>query len=239
MTDWELGLLAFREGRTREAVDRLEAAAAETELTVSRAARFETLAHLGAAQYALGRPGDAARAFEGARRLRPASAAPPDLLLNLAHAYLADGRRADARAALSALLGRTPGHVAARMLLRRLDNTPPDQPVTGAVLGDSVESVKQYLRTLTFESVGAGGYDPAQVREALSQVERYIDSLDQQLSRAQTALAAQEDEIARLRQTEEVLIQNMVAAQQGANGHPSDPDAAQLSPIEILFQKKS
>ena len=238
MTDWELGMQAFREGRTREAVDRLGAAAAETEMTVSRTVRFETLAHLGAALYALGKPAEALQPFEDARRLRPGYFAPAGLLLNLSHAYLAAGRRRDARATLQSLLNTYPGHVAARMLLRRLETTPPDQPVTGAVLGDSVESVRQYLHTLTFETVSTEGYAPAQVREALAQVERYIDSMNQQLTRAQQTIQQQEEEIARLRQTEEALIQNMVSSQQTASGVASDPDSSPLSPIEVLFQQK-
>ncbi len=230
---------AFREGRTREAVDRLGAAAAETQMTVSRTVRFETLAHLGAALYALGQPAEAVSPFEDALRLRPGYFAPASLLLNLSHAYLAAGRRGSARETLQSLLATYPGHVAARMLLRRLETTPSDQPVTGAVLGDSVETVRQYLHTLTFETVSTDGYSPAQVREALAQIERYINGMDQRLSRAQATLQQQDEEIARLRQTEEVLIQNMVNSQQNANGVPSDPDSETLSPIEVLFQQKS
>ncbi len=241
MTDWELGMRAFREGRTREAADRLGTAATETELTVSRAARFETLAHLGAALYALGKPAEAVQPFEDARRLRPGYFAPAGLLLNLSHAYLAAGRRDSARETLQSLLDTYPGHVAARMLLRRLETTPANQPVTGAVLGDSVETVRQYLHTLTFETVSADGYSPAQVREALAQVERYIDSIDQRLKRSEQTIQQQDTEIARLRQTEEAMIQNMVSAQNNANGVPSDPapGSESLSPIEVLFQQKS
>lgn len=238
MTDWELGMRAFREGRTREAADRLGTAATETELTVSRAARFETLAHLGAALYALGKPAEAVQPFEDARRLRPGYFAPAGLLLNLSHAYLAAGRRDSARETLQSLLDTYPGHVAARMLLRRLETTSANQPVTGAVLGDSVETVRQYLHTLSFETVSADGYSPAQVREALAQVERYIDSMDQRLKRSEETIQQQDTEIARLRQTEEAMIQNMVNAQNNANGVPSDPDNASLSPIEVLFQQK-
>lgn len=240
MTDWELGLQAFREGRTREAVDRLQAASAETQMTVSQSVRFDTLAYLGAALYALGRPSDAVGAFEGARKVKPGRTAPAELLMNLTHAYLASGRRPEARQTLISLLGDYPGHVAGRMLLNRLNNTPATQPITGAVLGDSVESVRRYLHTLTFETVSAGGYSPAQVREALSQMERYIDSTNQQMSRSEETIRQQKEEIVRLRQTEEALIQNMVNAQQNTNGVASDPapGSESLTPIEALFQQK-
>lgn len=238
MTDWQLGLQAFREGRTREAVDRLQAASAETEVTVSQTVRFDTLAYLGTALYALGRPSDAVGAFEGACQVKPGRVAPAELLMNLTHAYLASGRRPEARQALISLLGSYPGHVAGRMLLQRLENTPSGQPVTGVVLGDSVESVRRYLHTLTFETVSAGGYSPAQVREALSQMERCIDSMSRQLTSAEEVISQQKEEIVRLRQTEEALIQNMVSSQQSANGVASDPDSGSLSPIEVLFQKK-
>ncbi len=241
MTDWELGLQAFQEGRTREAADRLQAASAETELTVSQTVRFDTLAYLGVALYALGRPSDAVRAFEGACLVKPGRTAPAELLMNLTHAYLASGCRPEARQTLISLLGDYPGHVAGRMLLHRLDNTPSHQPVTGAVLGDSVESVRHYLHTLTFEVVSIGGYSPAQVREALSQMERYINSMVQQLVRTEEVVGQQKDEIVRLRQTEEALIQNMVSAWQTADGVASDPapGSESLSPIEVLFQQKS
>ena len=240
MTDWELGLQAFREGRTREAVDRLQAASAETEMTVSQEVRFDTLAYLGAALYALGRPSDAVGAFEGASQIKPGRTAPAELLMNLTHAYLASGRRPEARQTLIALLRDCPGHVAGRMLLHRLNNMPSSQPVTGAVLGASVESVRRYLHTLTFETVSTGGYSPAQVREALSQMERCIDSMSQNLARSEETVRQQKEELVRLRQTEEALIQNMVNAQQSANGVASDPapGSESLTPLEALFQQK-
>jgi len=49
LSDWQLGIKAFREGRMREATDRLRAAAGDRERTVMQAVRFQTLAFLGAA----------------------------------------------------------------------------------------------------------------------------------------------------------------------------------------------
>lgn len=238
MTDWRMGLLAFREGRMREAADRLGSAASEREMTVSQETRFETCVYLGVALYSLGQPVEAVKAFETAFQLSPTSIPPPELTLNLVHAYLAAGRRDAAREALLFLLNYAPGHVAARMLLQRLDNTPDDEPVTGTILGESVESVKKYIRTLRFTPVSSGGYDPAQVWEALSQLETYMETLDKRLQHEQETLRYYEGEIERYRQMEEAMVQNLVQMQQDAQNHPIEPEAAQLSPIEILFQKK-
>ena len=97
MTDWQLGVQAFHEGRMREAADRLQAALGESEMAVTQAVRYETCAYLGAALYALGLPAEALTAFEQAIQFSPAAAPPDDLLMNLAHAYLAAGRRGAAR----------------------------------------------------------------------------------------------------------------------------------------------
>lgn len=238
MTDWQKGLQAFREGRMREAADRLSTAAAEEELTVSQTARFETCAYLGAALYSLGQSAEAVSAFEAAFRLSPVPVPPPDLSLNLAHAYLAAGRRDAAQGALQNLLQHFPGHVAARMLLQRLEAAPGDEPITGTIMGETVESVKRYLRTLTFATIASGGYDPAQVREALYQIEHYLDSLDSRIQSSQEAMAKYEEEIQRYRQMEDAMVQNIVQLQQEAQSRPPASEATQLSPIEILFQKK-
>ena len=237
MTDWQKGMQAFREGRMREAVDRLSTAAVE-EMTVSQNVRFETCAYLGAALYAEGQPTEAVTAFEAAFRLTPTPIPPPDLILNLVHAYLAAGRRDAAREALLFLLHHTPGHVAARMLLQRLDNTPGDEPVTGTIMGETVESVKQYVRTLIFATVESGGYDPTQVREAFHQMEHYLDRLGSHLQSRQEQIHHLEAEIERYRQMEEAMVQNIVEMQQQAQNRAVEA-ASPLSPIEILFQKKS
>jgi len=221
-----------------EAADRLGAAAAERERTVSQTVRFETYVYLGAALYSLGRPVEAVKAFETAFQLSPTAIPPPELTLNLAHAYLAAGRRDAAYEALLFLLNYAPGHVAARMLLQRLDNTPDDEPITGTILGESVESVKKYIRTLRFATVSSGGYDPAQVWAALSQLETYMETLDKRLQREQETLRHYEAEMERYRQMEEAMVQNLVQMQQDAQNRPAEPEAVPLSPIEILFQKK-
>ncbi len=238
MTKWRMGLQAFREGRMHEAADRLGAAAAERELTVSQAVRFETCAYLGAALYHLGRPVEAVKAFETAFQLSPTPIPPPELTLNLVHAYLAAGRRDAAREALLYLLNYAPGHVAARMILLRLDNTPTDEPITGSILGESVQSVKKYIHTLRFTTVSSGGYDPGQVREALSQLETYVETLDKRLQHEQETVRHFEAEIERYQQMEETMVQNLVQLQQEAQNRPTDAEAAHLSPIELLFQKK-
>ncbi len=238
MTDWRIGLLAFREGRMHEAADRLESAASEREMTVSQTVRFETCVYLGAALYSMSRPAEAVKAFETAFQLSPTPIPPPELTLNLVHAYLAAGRREAAREALLFLLNYAPGHVAGRMLLQRLDNTPADEPVTGTILGESVASVKKYIHTLRFTTVSSGGYDPAQVWEALSQLETYMETLDKRLQREQETLRHYEAEIERYRQMEEAMVQNLVQMQQDTENRPTEPEAPQLSPIEILFQKK-
>ncbi len=223
----------------REAADRLGTAASERELAISQKAAFDTFAYLGAALYALGRPAEAVTAFESAFRLSPTPVPPPDLNINLAHAYLAAGRREAARESLLYLLHHAPGHVAARMLLQRVDNAPGNAPVSGAIMGESVQSVKKYLQTLTFGMVDTGGYDPAQVREALSQIANYVDALDRRLQSNKETLALYDSEIQRYRQMEDAMVQNIVQMQQDSQNRPSEPEEAKLSPIEILFQKKS
>lgn len=238
MTDGRIGLQAFREGRIHEAADRLAAAAAEQELTVSQAVRFETFVYLGVVLYALGRPQEAVGAFEAAFRLSLTPIPPSEVTFNLAHAYLAAGRREAAREALLYLLNFAPGHIAARMLLQRLDSTSEDEPLSGSVLGDSTESVRRYLRTLNFAPVSAGGYDPAQVRVAVAQLETYLDSLERRLQNNQEIIQKYEAEIERYQQMEEMMVQNLLQQQQVSQAKPSEGEAAQLSPIEILFQKK-
>ncbi len=238
MTDGRIGLQAFREGRMHEAADRLKAAVAEQELTVSQAVRFETYVYLGAVLYALGRPDEAVAAFETAFRLSLTPIPPSEVTFNLAHAYLAAGRREAAREALLYLLNFAPGHIAARMLLQRLDSAPDDETVSGNILGESVESVRRYLRTLNFASVSSGGYDPAQVRVALSQLETYLETLERRLQSDQETIRRYETEIERYQQMEETMIQNLLQKQQDSQAPSADADTAQLSPIEILFQKK-
>ena len=235
MTDWQKGLQAFKEGRMRAAADRLQEAAQEHELSVSQMVRFETLAYLGVALYSLGQAEKSVTAFEGAVRLSLSSSPSTDLSLNLANAYLATGRRENARATLESVLEEAPGHIAAKMLLHRLDNTPPGEPVTGAIMGASAQTVKKYMRTLSFTTVSHGGYDPAQVREALTQLESYIDALDSRIREAQEIHTQQEAEIERYRQMEDALVQNIIQAQHT----PGADDQSSLSPIERLFQNKS
>ena len=234
-----MGLQAFREGRMREAADRLAAAAAERDLAVSLDVRFETCVYLGVALYNLGRPQEAVKAFETGFRLSPTPVPPPELTLNLVHAYLASGRREAAREALLFLLNYAPGHVAGRMLLQRLDDTPDEETVTGSILGESVESVKKYIRTLRFTTVSSGGYDPAQVWEALSQLETYIQTLDKRLQHDQETIRHYEAEIERYQQMEETMVQNLMQMQQLPEDPAASVEVGQLSPIEVLFQKKS
>lgn len=239
MTDWQMGLLAFREGRMREAADRLSLALSEQEMAVSLTARFETCANLGAALYAEGRPVDAVAAFETAFRLSPTPVPPTELTLNLAHAYLAAQRRGEAREALLFLLSHAPGHVAARMLLQRLDHTPQNKAIAGAVMGDSIDSARKYLQTVNFTQITGGGYDPREVQEVLSLVEDYLTQLDLRLQATQNTVVQYEDEIDRYRQMEEAMVQNIVQMQKDSQHYPAAPDDTQLSPIEILFQKRA
>lgn len=242
MTDWQIGLLAFQEGRLREAADRLQAALNEDELTFSQIARYETCAYLGAALYALGLPAEALRPFELAFQFSPTRVPSEDLMMNLAHAYLAAGRREAAQEALRFLLFHFPGHVAANMLAQRLESSPPEAAITGAVLGASPETAHNYIRTLSFTQMTTGGYDPAQVQEALNQLERFINDLSHELKKAEEKMAQDEKEIQRYREMEDAVVENMIQMQrqnaQQAN-MPSDSTKAELSPIEALFQQKS
>lgn len=235
MTEWQLGLLAYREGRMREAADRLQAALDERELTVSQAARYQTCAYLGAALYALGLPAQALTAFETAFQFSPSVFPPADLLMNLAHAYLAAGRRSRAQETLRLLLSQSPGHVAANMLASRLGTSPGNAELTGAVLGTSPETAQNYIRTLTFSHSAAHGYDPAEVQEALAQLGRYVSGLTQELEQAEAKIAQYELEILRYRQMEDAVVENMV---QGRSAAPQHPESG-LSPIEILFRQKT
>jgi tetratricopeptide (TPR) repeat protein len=250
MTDWQLGLRAFREGRMREATDRLRTAANDYERTVTQRVRFQTLAFLGAALYALGDPGEAVGAFEQAVRLSPTATVPADLNVNLANAYLAVGKRDQARLSLQQALKDAPGHVEARMLLQRLENSPQDQPIAGSVLGETPEGVKNYVHTLTFARVGSGGYDPAQVRQALQQIERYIDFLIGQINQRDDTITKNDELIARYKEMEERFIERMIM-ENSNNDQMQDTELfksapvetaateVELSPIERLFQKKS
>lgn len=259
MTDWQTGILAFREGRLREAADRLRLAADEQERTVTQSARYQTWAFLGAALYALGRVADAANAFENAEKLCPTPVAPPDLTVNLANAYLATGRREDARRALETTLQNAPGHVEARMLLNRLDSHSPDEPLTGAVLGESPDAARLFLRTLTFGTVPQGGYAPDQVREAMGMLSHYIEFLASLVSERDQTIAQQAELLEQARQTENTLIDNLMQARQDADrlrnaaittlgqsqavntARPSEPEIPQeaLTPLAKLFQKKA
>lgn len=227
---------AFREGRMREATDRLREAASQNERTVAQAVRYQTLSYLGAALYALGQPTEAVEAFEQAVRFAVGTL-PPELTLNLANAYLAAGRLQDARRALQTALRAAPGDMEAQMLLLRLDNRPVDEPVVGAVLGHSPENVQNYLRTLSFAQVAAGGYDPPQVRQALAQISRYLEGLAAQLTAQQQTIDRQEAALAQHRQMEETLVARLAVSP------PPPPSSADedlsLSPIERLFQQKS
>ena len=240
MTDWHLGFLAFREGRMREAADRLQAALGEQELTVSQTVRYETSAYLGAALYALGLPAQALTAFEQAVKFSPNAAPAPDLQMNLAHAYLAAGRRDEARQALRSLLAAAPGHIAANMLLTRLESTAAGAAVSGAVLGTSPETAQNYIRTLTFTRSIPNGYDPAEVQEALNQLTRYISGLTQELAQSESRNAQQDSEIQRYRQMEDAVVENMMQhSAQSTNGQESDDTEGKLSPIELLFRQKT
>lgn len=253
MTEWQSGLQAFREGRMREAVDRLQNAVRETDGAVSQTARFQTYAFLGAALYSLGQPADAVGAFETALRLNPSKSPPPDLTVNLANAYLAAGRRDDAVRLLQQTLQFAPGHIEARMLLQRLAAQSDTNASGGVVLGTSPQSVKQFLRSLVFKTVPSGGYDPAQVRQAFLEVERYTDFLIAQVAHSERVIAQNQQELARLQQSEDTLVQNMLQAQKEAEslrqelskyapgGAPTavDPNAPELSPLERLFQRKN
>ncbi len=235
MTEWQLGTQAYREGRMREAADRLQAAQEETELSVSQAARYQTHAYLGAALYALGLPAQALTAFEAAFHFSPSAVPPADLLMNLAHAYLAAGRRSAAQETLRLLLSKAPGHVAANMLASRLDANPEGDAVSGSVLGTSPATAQSYIRTLTFTRSTVQGYDPAEVQEALTQLGRYISGLTQELEHAESKIAQYELEILRYRQMEDAVVENIVQNRAPASEH-SDGG---LSPIEILFRQKT
>lgn len=241
MTDWQLGMQAFHEGRMREAADRLQAALAENELAVAQAIRYETCAYLGAALYALGLPGESLTAFEQAIQFSPMTAPPDDLLMNLAHTYLAAGRRSAARETLRFLLTQTPGHVAAGMLAARLDETPDNSTVSGSVLGASPETAESYIRTLVFSQPASGGYAPAEVHEALGQLQRLITALIYDLRETEAKNAQSELEILRYRQMEDTVVENMMQFQAAPNqSAPQKQDEGEksLSPIEILFRQK-
>jgi tetratricopeptide (TPR) repeat protein len=239
----------------REAADRLRTSAGDYERTVMQVVRFQTLAFLGAALYALGYSHDAVAAFEDAVRLAPKPGAPADLSVNLANAYLAVGRRDEARTALMHALASAPGHVEARMMLQRLESSPADEPIVGSVLGESPEGVKTYLRTLTFARVSSGGYDPAQVRQSLAQLERYVDFLASQITARDETIAQFEVDMDRYRQMEDHYIESMLdkKAKEDPLYNYTPPEKAppvadiskipqadepELTPIERLFRGK-
>ena len=160
--------------------------------------------------------------------------------MNLAHAYLAAGRRDEAGQTLRSLLTAAPGHVAANMLLARLDSTAAGTPVSGAVLGTSAKTAQDYIHTLTFTRSVPNGYDPAEVQEALTQLTRYINGLTRELAQSEARNAQYEVEILRYRQMEDAVVENMMQhSSQSANGQASEEDGAKLSPIEILFRQKT
>lgn len=255
MTEWQMGIRAFQQGRLREAVDRLRAGSSERERTVSQEARRQTYAFLGAALYALGDASGAVDAFSSALTLKSDNSAPIDLLLNLANSLLATGRRAEARATLIEILEAYPGSIEASMLLERLDHRAQGQALKGSVLGETPDSVKRYISTLAFTAV-ANGYSPSQVKTALAQVARYIDALSNQLASREETEARLAAEIERLRQSEETLVENLMRAREETDNwrkrseNRSDPgrdsfdparnrDNPALSPLEKLFQRKS
>lgn len=252
MTEWQSGLQAFREGRMREAVNRLQNAVRETDNAVSQTARFQTYAFLGAALYSLGQAGDAVAAFETALRLSPLKSPPPDLTVNLANAYLAAGRREDAVRLLQQTMQFAPGHIEARMLLQRLSAQRDPGASGGMVLGTSPQSVKQFLRSLVFKTVPTDGYDPAQVRQAFLQIERYTDFLIAQVAHSEHVIAQNQQEIGRLQQSEDAMVQNMLQAQKEAETlrqemtqtsaaaapGEAEPNPSELSPLDRLFQGK-
>lgn len=235
MTDWQLGLQAFHEGRMREAADRLQAALNENELAISLTARYETCAYLGAALYALALPEEALPAFELAFRFSPTAVPSDELMMNLAYAYLAAGRREAAREALRFLLTQTPGHIAASMLAARLEEVSANGTFTGAILGASPKTAENYIRTLTFSQPVSGGYSPAEVQEALTQLQKFIVGLSQELRQAEAKNAQNEQELLRYRQMEDAVVENMMQMQP----KQSDDEKGGLSPIEILFRQKS
>ena len=185
-------------------------------------------------------------AFEQAVQLAPPPLPPADLTINLANAYLATGRRDDARRALMTALSNAPGHLEARMLLQRLEQQAPDAPTTGATLGESPESAKKFLRTLSFSTVPSGGLDPAQVRLALNQIEHYLDSLIGHVAARDESIARLEAELERFRQMEDTLVENLIKAQQLTDQRQREASASQaasdggptLTPLEALFQQK-
>ena len=246
MKDWELGLNAFREGRLREAVDRLRSAAAEHESKVSLAVRFQTLSYLGAALYALGYTAEAIIAFQQAIQVAPPPNPPPDLTVNLASALLACGRRDEAQQALRTTLRNAPGHLEAQMLLERLDQQPAGSVMTGATLGVSPEGVRKYLRTLSIKPVGSDGLDAGQVQLALTQIERYLDQLIVQLAARDKTIAQLNAEMVRFHEMEDQLVENLIKAQQAADqqkreaagASPQDETGPALTPLETLFQQQ-
>jgi tetratricopeptide (TPR) repeat protein len=226
MTEWELGIQAFRQGRLREASDRLRAAADDKERTVTQTVRFQTLAYLGAALYALGRAEEAVEALEQAIHFSPRAGTPSDLRINLSNAYLAAGRADDARRVLQETLQETPGSMEARMLLERLGQRDPATPLTGSALGVSPASVLRYMHTLSFGTVTAGGLDPAQVRLALTQIERHVEFLVRQI-------VTRDETIARLEAELEIARPPLLPLQT-----PEPTDGPPLTPLEALLRQK-
>jgi len=105
-------------------------------------------------------------------------------------------------------------------------------------MGDSIDSARKYLQTVNFTRVAGGGYDIVEVQEVLSLVEKYIIQLDLRLQSSQNTVLQYEDEIERYRQAEDAMVQNIVQMQQDSQQYPQNPDLSQLTPIEILFQKR-
>jgi LPS O-antigen subunit length determinant protein (WzzB/FepE family) len=138
------------------------------------------------------------------------------------------------------------------LLLEKLQSFSAEEPISGAMLGESAESVKKYLDTLTFSTVAHGGYNRDEVHMAMAHVKRYIDFLDERIKSLEIDNDRNAAEIERLRQTEETLVENLLKARSEAdvvrkagmssiaseNGESLLPDRAP-TPIEILFRKKA
>ena len=122
------------------------------------------------------------------------------------------------------------------MLAARLDETPNVGAVSGAVLGASPETAENYIRSLTFSQPVSGGYAPAEVQEALSQLQKLVTTLIYDLREAEARNAQNELELLRYRQMEDAVVENMMQFQPVP---PKQEDEKKdLTPIEILFRQK-
>ena len=88
--------------------------------------------------------------------------------------------------------------------------------------------------------------DPAQVRLALTQIERYLDTLAGQVAARDVRIVRLEAELERFRQMEDTLVENMIKAQQMADQRKREASSSvattengpALTPLEALFQQK-